>query len=409
MLNNPLEASMRIFGYTLPGAVFALANPAQAAGGYTLLHTFAGAPTDGGKVGPGLLKDAAGNFYGATYEGGATNGGTIFKLTPGSTETVLYSFCPEGFPNCSDGFSPDSGLLRDKEGNLYGVTTGRGEAIQSIVFRLAPNGTLTTLYTFCRQTNCIDGLDPVGGVVADKSGNLYGATYQGGAKNNGTVFKLAPDGTETVLYSFCSQTDCADGFHPNSQLVADKAGNLYGTAAGGAHGDYSGAVFRLAPDGTETVLHTFCTKRHCHDGRLPEAGLLMDDAGNLYGTTYYGGAQDRGTVFEIPAGGKFSLLYSFCTVTDCSDGSDPASRLTIDKVGNLYGTTAGSSVGDEGTVFRLAQDRSETILHTFEERNDLQLPGSLLLDHGHFYGTAYEGGNSDNCSAGCGGIFKLRN
>jgi uncharacterized repeat protein (TIGR03803 family) len=170
---------------------------------------------------------------------------------------------------------------------------------------LAPDGTETVLYSFCSQSSCADGSYPEAGLIMDGAGNLYGTTNSGGTSGTGVVFKLAPDGTETVLYNFCSQSNCADGSYPSAGLIMDGAGNLYGTTNGGGTsgtGVVAGVVFKLAPDGTEIVLYSFCSQSSCADGSYPEAGLIMDGAGNLYGTTLSGGSTSgtgQGVVFMV--------------------------------------------------------------------------------------------------------------
>ena len=215
---------------------------------------------------------------------------------------VLYNFCSQD--GCADGAYPGSSLIMDGAGNLYGTTYQGGFGQKGVVFKLAPDGTETVLYNFCSQSGCTDGANPGGGLVMDAAGNLYGTTQYGGDPSCypgfgcGTAFKLAPDGTETVLYNFCSQSGCTDGAEPVGGLVIDAAGTLYGTtSAGGASG--GGVVFKLAPDGTETVLYNFCSQSGCADGAEPWAGLVTDTAGNLYGTTVGGGDYGGGVVFMV--------------------------------------------------------------------------------------------------------------
>ncbi len=244
-----------------------------------------------------------------------------------------------------------------------------------------------TLYRFCTRHDlpCSTGSRPLGGLVMDAAGNLYGTTSTGGAKildgcattPGGTVFRIRPDGLVTTIYNFCSQANCADGKAPSASLIMDAAGNLYGTTAEGGTG--GGVVFELSPDQfktewTEKVLYTFCSEA-CLYGYSPRAGLLMDSAGNLYGTTELGGAHylnelndmvPGGTVFELtPNAGKtawtYQVLYSFCaTRLWCADGAEPEASLIMDSAGNLYGTTTtgGLHAGIQnnyvgGTVFEL--------------------------------------------------------
>jgi len=169
------------------------------------------------------------------------------------------------------------------------------------VFRLTPRGVETVLYSFCAQTNCADGANPGAALIMDEAENLYGTTPVGGANDRGTVFELTPGGRETVLYSFCAQTNCTDGATPTAGLIMDKAGNLYGTTFHGGGTSDDGTVFVLTHRGTETVLYSFCAQTDCGDGALPQAGLIMDKAGNLYGTTVQGGANNflGGVVFQL--------------------------------------------------------------------------------------------------------------
>jgi uncharacterized repeat protein (TIGR03803 family) len=341
----------------------------------------------------GLIMDAAGHLYGTTGKGGAHAGGTVFELTPNATKTawtekVLYSFCSQKKNDlCTDGVAPEAGLIMDASGNVYGTTTGGGEhGSFGTVFELTPDTTRTAwtqkvLYSFCvggqGGNSCSDGANPFAGLIMDQSGDLYGTTFGGGANNGeGTVFELTPNPAETawvhkVLYSFCAfgGASCTDGANPRAGLIADVAGNLYGTTVGG--GAHSGeTVFELTPNPartvwTEKVLYSFCARggASCTDGTAPIAGLIRDASGNLYGTTRNGGAYaahglSPGTVFELtPNAAKIAwtekVLYSFCAQNLCTDGTTPIAGLIRDVSGNLFGTTAGGGAHDSGTVFEL--------------------------------------------------------
>ncbi len=300
------------------GTVFKLVPPAQLGGTWTetVLYNFCSEGgsncTDGSRPIAGLIKDTAGNLYGTTQEGGANNRGTVFKLTPTTgQETVLYSFC--SISSCTDGWSPFAGLLQDAAGNLYGTTSYGGANTYGTVFKLEPPAqqdgtwTETVLYSFCTAVGCIDGAFPYAGLISDTAGNLYGTTQEGGALTGGTVFMVDATGNETVLHSFCtdSESGCTDGWYPRAGLLQDASGTLYGTTFWGGANTY-GTVFKLEPpaqqDGTwtETVLHSFCSVANCPDGAYPLADLIQDAAGNLYGTTFNGGnANGAGTVFEL--------------------------------------------------------------------------------------------------------------
>jgi uncharacterized repeat protein (TIGR03803 family) len=336
--------------------------------------------TDGTNPNAGLIMDGSGNLYGTAENGGSHSGGTVFKLAPSGTgwaETVLYSFCAQ--TSCPDGYFPQGSLILDGSGNLYGTASAGGNSQNlGVVYRLAPSGTSwveSVLYSFCAQggTACTDGGYPVGGLIMDGSGSLYGTTNQGGSTGRGTVYKIAPVSqgwAHTVLYNFCSQTNCVDGRNPVAGLIMDGSGNLYGTTFnGGSHGS-GGTVFKLAPSGTgwaETVLYSFCGQggNACTDGGFPLTDLIMDAAGDLYGTTISGGSDSAGAVFRVaPSGSGWTeaVLYSFCSQSSCADGAAPHAGMIMDGAGRLYGTTftggnyncGTSNAGPCGTVFQLS-------------------------------------------------------
>jgi uncharacterized repeat protein (TIGR03803 family) len=300
-----------------------------------------------------------GGGYGTTFYGGANDEGTVFRVAPSGAETVLHSFCSEA--NCADGYRPDAGIVFDRSGNLYGTTFGGGVYGGGTVFKLTPAGSEAVLYNFCSQPSCTDGADPFAGVVLDKSGNLYGATADGGANRGsgsggGTVFKVTPAGEETVLYSFCSLPNCADGSGPSVAVVLDASGNLYGTTPSGGGGQ-GGVVFKVTPAGEETVLYNFCSQSTCVDGEYPEAGVVFDASGNLYGTTSGGGVNRQGVVFELTPAGEEKVLYSFCSQPNCADGAEPYAGLVLDEGGNMYGTASLGGSGNGGVVFKLVLSR----------------------------------------------------
>jgi len=318
----------------------------DATGNETVLHSFGETNTDGAFPFYGyLVRDGAGNLYGTTDYGGTHGSGTIFRVSPTGKE-VFFSF------NGSDGGFPFAGLVADTAGNFYGTTDVRGTGCPpygcGTVFKINSKGKETILHSF---TGAPDGDNPFAGLVRDSTGNLYGTTITGGTNGAGTVFKVDTTGKETVLYSFCSNA-CQDGEIPYSGLIRDNAGNLYGTTlAGGMFG--SGTVFKLDSTGVETVLYNFCSQSGCTDGSQPYAGLVRDAAGNLYGTTYGGGANETGTVFEVDKTGKETVLYSFCSLPGCADGGLPYAGLARDSAGNLYGTTSNFAEA-YGTVFKIA-------------------------------------------------------
>ena len=300
-----MTAMTLLSALAIPAQLSAQANAAQGLA-YTVLYTFTG--TDGSGPYAGLIQDEKGNLYSTTWVGSDLSGcsgfgygcGVVFKVDPKGNETVLYTFT-----GGVDGATPFSDVVRDEAGNLYGTTTNfwGGSSPFGTVFKLDPAGKETVLYSF---TGGADGNEPFSGLVRDTDGNLYGTTAYGGDLSAcfgggcGVVFKLDPTDQETVLYTF---TAGADGAYPLSSgdLVRDEAGNLYGTAASG--GDLSacvsgygcGVVFKVDPTGKETVLYSFTGTP---DGQAPEAGLLRDEEGNLYGTAEAGGASGHGAVFK---------------------------------------------------------------------------------------------------------------
>ena len=317
---------------------------------FSVLHSFEGG-TDGEGPYGGVVRDAAGNLYGTTSYGGAFSNGTVFKLDTTRKETVLYS-CTGG----SAGAIPLAGLILDAAGNLYGTTEAGGDLNCKspvgcgTVFKVDKTGKETVLYSFTPEA---DGAGtPFAGVIRDAAGNLYGTTADGGPFYSGTVFKLDSTGKETVLYRFPGGSSV---FLPFGGVIRDEEGNLYGTTQGGGY-YFDGTVFKLNPVGYETVLYNFGSGT---DGTLPVAGVIADTAGNLYGTTQYGGTSNLGTVFKLDKTGKETVLYSF---TGGADGASPVAGLVRDAAGNLYGTAyfggdSGSfcsGVGGCGVVFKIA-------------------------------------------------------
>jgi uncharacterized repeat protein (TIGR03803 family) len=387
-------------------ATTAIALPAQIAT-LTTIHRFcsqSGCP-DGDAPYAGLVQATNGGLYGTTYGGGTNSAGTIFKITPGGTLTTLYSFCPQ--TNCTDGLGPQAGLVQAANGDLYGTTqSGGANVYYGTVFKITPGGTLTTLYSFCSQTNCADGANPWAGLVQAANGDLYGTTQSGGANvYYGTVFKITPGGTLTTLYSFCSQTNCTDGATPFAGLVQAANGDLYGTTFYGGSG---GTVFKITPGGTLTTLYNFCSQTNCTDGDQPFAGLVQAANGDLYGTTYGGGANGGiGTVFKITPGGTLTTLYSFCSQTNCADGGGPYAGLVQATSGDFYGTTALGGTGGWGTVFKITPGGTLTTLYSFCSQTnctDGATPYAGLVQdtNGDFYGTTTHKGG-----AASGTVFSL--
>jgi uncharacterized repeat protein (TIGR03803 family) len=371
-----------------------VAQPA-AAKKFTVLHVFAG-PPDGAFPAGALVRDADGNLFGTTTLDGVTDG-TVFKVDAAGNESVLFDF--NGFVTGSD---PACTLILDAAGNLYG-TAQQGPGGAGLVFRLDKNGNQDILHVFEGGFNLKAGV-PAGGVIMDQSGNLYGATVAGGLgafPGFGTVYRIDPSGNFTVLYKFQGKSD---GANPEGSLVRDAAGNLYGAApALDSGGTIQGTVFRLAPNGTLTVLHSFTGGS---DGSGPHGDLLMDSAGNLFGSTSGGGDSGNGTVFEITKSGTFTRLYSF---KGGADGRSPNGGLVQDPDGNIYGTTeSGPRQFVLGTVFKLSPAHTLTVLHTFKGLEDGAVPTAGLIrdSAGNLYGTAVKNFLIQRTQGGS--VFKMK-
>jgi len=337
------------------------------------------------------------------------------------TFNSLFSF------DNGDGADPYAGLIQGTDGNFYGTTedggANCGEGGCGTVFKITPSGKLTTLYSFCSQSNCTDGAYPYAGLIQATDGNFYGTAQSGGANGGGTIFKITPSGKLTTLHSF----DGTDGAYPYARLIQATNGNFYGTTqSGGADGD--GTVFKITLGGKLTTLHSFDGT----DGAYPYAGLIQATDGNFYGTTESGGANGDGTVFKITLGGKLTTLYSFCSQSNCTDGGYPYAGLVQATDGNFYGTTVnGGADGDGrlfkitpggklsgggstyGTVFKITPGGELTTLHSFDGTDGASpFAGLIQAANGSFYGTTEYGGSDDDCVGNggpipCGNVFSL--
>jgi uncharacterized repeat protein (TIGR03803 family) len=293
-------------------------------------------PTYGLRSGPqtGVVIDRQGNVYASpdNYTSEVPGYfGSIMKITPAGVTTTFYAFT-----GGNDGAWPALSFIADQNGDIYGTTLGS-------IFKLTPKAALTTLYTF---TETSDGVDVNPGLIVDRSGDLYGTTYEGGQNNLGVVFKLTPSGREIVLHSFAGGND---GSNPFAGLVADSEGNLYGTTQLGGRNN-EGTVFKLTPEGKETVIHIF---GNGNDGAFPGGGLIIDQRGYLYGATVSGGDKGGGlgTIFKVAPTGAETVLYSFAGL---SDGSRPMGTLLADNGGHLFGTASSYEFSGFGTVFKLS-------------------------------------------------------
>ena len=393
----------------------AIAAPAQT---FTTLYGFCSLTNcaDGAYPQTGLVQASDGNLYGTTGEGGANSSGTVFKITLDGTLTTLYSFC--SLTNCWDGNQPPAAMIQASDGNLYGTTVNGGTNGVGTVFKITLEGTLTTLYSFCGTADCPDGSRPWGGLMEASDGNFYGTTSGGGANREGTIFKITPEGVLSTFYSFCSLANCTDGASPLTGLIQATDGNFYGTTIGGGASNCSatfcGTVFKITPEGTLTTLYRFCGLAHCADGTKPNGPLVQGTDGNFYGTTPQGGAHNQGTVFRVAPNGTLTTLYSFCSLARCSDGSAPSDGLIQGSDGNLYGTTVtGGNVGAAngyGTVFEISPGGTLTTLYKFCSLTncaDGSAPSGLIAaTDGNFYGTTASGGNG-GAPNGNGTVLRL--
>ena len=373
-----LDSAGNLYGTTLSGGASGNGTvyKIDATGHETVIHSFH-LGTDGTGPIAGVVRDSAGNLYGTTVSGGASGNGTVYKIDATGHETVIHSFAAG-----TDGTNPYAGVVRDSAGNLYGTAYQGGALSIGTVYRIDVTGH-ETLYSFPAAPG---GTNPsYGGLVGDSMGNLYGTTLYGGTSGLGTVYKIDATGHETVIHSFHLGTD---GTNPYAGVVRDSAGNLYGTTAGG--GPSFGTVYKIDPTGHETVLYSFADGT---DGANPYAGVILDSAGNLYGTTIYGGPSFLGTVYKIDPSGHETVLHTFAGGTD---GADPRAEVVLDSAGNLYGTTYLGGASGLGTVYKIDATGHETVIHSFAGGTDGTNPyaGVVRDSAGNLYGTTAGGGAS---------------
>ncbi|HTW32575.1 MAG TPA: choice-of-anchor tandem repeat GloVer-containing protein [Candidatus Sulfotelmatobacter sp.] len=358
----------------------------------TTLANFTGTNGDEPYYGS-VIQASNGNYYGTTYWGGKNSDGVVFEVTPAGKLSVIYNFC--SLTNCSDGSHPYSGLILAGNGDFYGTTKLGGANGDGTIFKMTLGGKLTTLYSFCAKTNCTDGEDPDGALVQASSGNFYGTTYSGGASGDGTVFEITQSGTFKTLYSFCSKTNCSDGGNPYSGLIQGANGNLYGTTYN--FGDYhGGTAFEISTAGKFKALYSFCAQTNCADGENPFGGLTQGANGNLYGTTNIGGSDGYGTIFELTTAGVLTILHTF----EDTDGGYPVSAPILASDGNFYGTTWADGVtGNGGTIYQVTSAGAFTSLYSFCSSSSCagEYPEGALgqTTNGEFIGTTTFGGTGD--------------
>ena len=385
-------------------AATAISSPAQT---FTQLAAFSG--IDGESPSGPLVQGLDGNFYGSTSAGGSLGVGTLFKVTPTGTLTLLHTL-----DWYTDGGNSYAGLLLDTNGNFYGTMSIGGAYLEGTVIKMTPAGTVNTVYSFCAQTNCADGYQPSVALVEGTDGNFYGTTSLGGNINSGGIaYRITPAGKLTTLYDFGSLANFGDGDQPDSPLLLASDGNFYGTTYGGGASGINGygTVFRLAPTGKLTTLHSFCVRGPiCNDGQHPISGALVEGTdGAFYGTTSVGGSTSYGTIFKITRSGKLTTLHTFAG----AEGEFPYAGPIQATDGNFYGLTQLGGANNYGTIYQMTPAGQVTDLYDFCAQRgcpDGSYASSALVQgtDGTFYGTTQTGGNIKDCNnRGCGTVFSF--
>jgi uncharacterized repeat protein (TIGR03803 family) len=393
--NGCCSKNIAAYAFALAMVIAAGADAAQ----LNVLHSFTGG-SDGSYPFNGPVVDSVGRVFGITTEGGGKGCspygcGAIYEIAAGGTYSVVYAF------SGSDGSYPLGRPIEDAKGNIYGTTYGGGAYNAGTVFKFTPRGSLKLRYAFTGKT---DGDDPDSGVIQDEAGNLYGSTHIGGnlsrcsggsTRGCGVVFKISPNGTETVLHAFID----SDGAWPLGQLARDKSGNLFGVTTDGTSTGYGG-VYRIAPDGTFTLLHGFV--RGKTDGTFPGGGLIFGANGNLYGTLSEGGKWDAGVIYEITPKGKERVLFSFNDSK--AIGGDPVAPLMPGRHGAFYGETRVNDLDEViETIFRMSRSGSVSVLASFKQAGCASPEGGLAKGpDGSLYGICGADG-----AGGEGAVFVL--
>lgn len=336
-----------------------------------------------------LVQGVNGDFYGTSYGSSGIGYGSVFEVSTTGTVRTLYTFCSK--TNCSDGGNPMAPLLLAKDLNFYGTTTSGGAYGKGTIFKLTAAGQFTTLYSFCKQTDCTDGVNAVGGLTQGTNGLLYGTSAYGGEYGEGTIFSITTGGAYTTLYSFCaSYLSCFYGSQPESNLVQGSNGNLYGTTSWGT-------LFEFTPQNSLTELYIFCSLPSCDDGNDPVGNLALSADGLVYGATAKGGLNSGGVEWEFEtSNNSYETIFDFGD----NDGAIPESA-TLASDGNLYGTTVGaigaSGVHYPSTAFRIdTANLAFTLLYTFCQNGMCSAGGPPVAamvqgTNGPFYGTLSNG------------------
>ena len=356
----------------------------------------------GGAPGEPLIQGLDGNFYGTAGVGGSRDRGAVFVATSSGTLSDLFSFCKD--TTCPTGASPYLSLLQISDGRFFGFTLGTAD--NGTLFRLSPAGVINNLYTFC-TTDCSDGQSPRANLIQARNGYIYGTTNAGGTFHNaGTIFRLTTSGTLTTVYDFCQLTNCLDGASPLGfgSLIQATDGNLYGVTRTGGKG--FGTIYQLSLSGTLKTIYKFCKAgagtNPCLDGSNPD-GLVEGLDGNFYGVATGGGVHGGGVVFKVTRYGGLTVLYNFCSQTGCTDGIGPTGLL-LGSDGNFYGTTAnlGSNGAVPNTIFQVTPTGAYSVLYSTDLRTQSGVLSIMQSTDGNFYGT-YDIGGANNL----GTFFKI--
>jgi uncharacterized repeat protein (TIGR03803 family) len=392
-----MKKSLLTLALTFAAITFSLAARAQAQTITYLAGQGISAP-----VNPSMFIQATdGNFYSEGQSGFQPNG-YIYRMTPSGAITIIHSFCAQS--GCADGDQPQPPIL-GSDGNLYGVTTAGGNSsLAGTFYKLTLSGEFTQLYSFCPNSGCADGRIP-NGIVEGPDGNFYGTARAGGGGNvnggAGTIFSISPTGQFKVLYTFCSQANCADGQQPPSTPIVGDDGNFYGVAQFGGTGTGApGVAYKLTPSGEYSVIYNFCSALHCIDGAQP-LSVTQGPHSTLFGITSTGGTNFCGTAFRIGPNNSYQVLRRFSGADMCN----PFDALTLANDGNFYDVSGTYSGG--GLIFQLTPEGGFTSLYDFACCHRAYDPAGMLFQatDGNLYGTTLY--NGEPCCTGA--IFKFSN
>ncbi len=304
--------------------------------------------------------------------------------------------------NGTDGSLPAGSVTQATDGNFYGVTYYGGANKKGSLYQVTPSGTITSIYSFCSQSNCADGENPATAPVLGSDGNLYGTVWAGGGSTNGGIFyKMTLGGEITILHTFCTTSACLDGDAPFAAVTLAGDGNFYGTTFFG--GEFKGGtLFKITPAGVLTVLHSFCAQANCADGSSSDSAPIQASNGNFYGATQGGGVDEVGVIYEMSPTGAYKVIQNFCygALYGCPMGSVPT-RPVQDANGNFFGTTTFGGSYNSGTVFEITSAGQDIVLHKFELSGSIDPSAPMIIaNDGNLYGVAVNNSFNDNNSYG---------